>query len=554
MPDLDNVASDTVTILGVIALILVVLALLTFVARRIRRVPPNEALIIVGRGAGRAAAGESGQRVVVGGRVFVWPILQQGFPISLEQRQIGITVEGVDKNRIKIAIKASINFKVRGDEEGVRRAAQRFLSQQQTLTDIIKESLEGSLRSIVGDMTIEQIISDRKGLSDRVVESTKIDLAEQGLQVDLLNISDISTPGSDYLANLGRAEAARARQVAEVSEAEARRASEFAVIEAAEQIAERQKALDLKKAEIKAQTDRANAEAEAAGQLARAEQDAIVAAKQREALAEQARVTEEQLDIDVRKPAEAQAYAEVQRATAQRDAANAATEADAFKRTTIATANKTAAIQDAEAAAEAVRRAGEAERDRQLALAAAIRAEGEARAAAIEAEGRAEAIATDAKAEALKKYGQAAIAQELISRLPEIVRAAAEPVAAIDHMTVVSTDGASQLTKTVASVLSEGQEVVKQLTGLDLTALISSVAGMPATPSGGPASAGTSAATSGRRQSRGTTQTAPASSVVVERPPAAPAPAAPAPAAPAPAKAPTKKSSTPPPPPPPPQA
>lgn len=483
--NLDELGSQAIVTVSIVALVIALLAIVGFIANRIRRVPPNEALIIVGRGAGKAAAGETGQRVVVGGRVFVWPILQQGFPISLEQRQIGITVEGVDKNRIKIAIKASINFKVRGDEEGVRRAAQRFLSQQGTLTEIIKESLEGSLRSIVGDMTIEQIISDRKGLSDRVVESTKADLAEQGLQVDLLNISDISTPGSDYLANLGRAENARARQVAEVSEAEARRAAEFAVIEAAEQIAERQKALDLRKALIKAETDRANAEAEASGQLARAEQDKLVAALQREALAEQARVTEEQLDIDVRKPAEAQAYAAVQKANADRDAANAATEADAFKRTTIATANKTAAIQDAEAAAEAVRRAGEAERDRQVALAAGIRAEGEARAAATEAEGRAEAAATDAKAEALKKYGQAALAQEVISRLPEIVRAAAEPIASVGQMTVVSTDGASALTKNVASVLGEGQQVIKQLTGLDLTQLIGGIAGTVTPPSGG---------------------------------------------------------------------
>ena len=472
------------TVIGVGALAIAFFAIVAFVANRIRRVPPNEALVIVGRGAGkRAAEAIGGQRVVVGGRVFVWPILQQGFAISLEQRQIGITVEGVDKNRIKIAIKASINFKVRGDEEGVRRAAQRFLSQQGTLTEIIKESLEGSLRSIVGDMTIEQIISDRKGLSDRVVDSTKTDLSEQGLQVDLLNISDISTPGSDYLANLGRAENARARQVAEVSEAEAQRIAEFAVIEAAEQIAERQKALDLKRAVIKAQTDRANAEAEAAGQLARAEQDRLVATQQREALAEQAKVTEEELDISVRKPAEADAYAAVQRANAERDAANAATEADAFKRTTIAQANKTAAIQDAEAAAESVRRAGEAERDRQVALAAGIRAEGEARAAATEAEGRAEAAATDAKAEALKKYGEAALAQELISRLPEIVRAAAEPLASIDNMTVISTDGASQLTKSVSSVLGEGQEIIKSLLGVDLSSFVQGISGAPKPPS-----------------------------------------------------------------------
>ena len=489
--------SQSVTVLAVLALVVVVVLVFSFVASRIRRVPPNQALVIVGRGAGKKAAADAGQRVVVGGRTFVWPVLQQGFPISLEQRQIGITVEGVDKNRIKIAIKASINFKVRGDEEGVRRAAQRFLSQQTTLTEIIKESLEGSLRSIVGDMTIEQIISDRKGLSDRVVDSTKTDLAEQGLQVDLLNISDISTPGSDYLANLGRAEAARARQVAEVSEAEAQRISEFAVIEAAEQIAERQKALDLRKATIKAQTDRANAEAEAAGQLARAEQDKLVADLQRQALAEQARVTEEQLDISVRKPAEADAYAAVQRATAERDAANAATEADAYTRTTIAQANKTAAIQDAEAAAEAVRRAGEAERDRQVALAAGIKAEGLARAAATEAEGRAEAVAIDAKAEALKKYGQAAIAQEVISRLPEIVRAAAEPIASIQGMTVISTDGASAITKNVASVLGEGQQVVRQLTGLELSDLLKSVAegGIGQAAAGGLAAGAAAAAT-----------------------------------------------------------
>ncbi len=469
-------SDSSIAIFAVIALVLVLFALVAFVANRLRRVPPNEALIIVGRGAGKSADAVN-QRVVVGGRVFVWPILQQGFSISLEQRQIGITVEGVDKNRIKIAIKASINFKVRGDEEGVRRAAQRFLSQQQMLTEIIKESLEGSLRSIVGDMTIEQIISDRKGLSDRVVDSTKTDLSEQGLQVDLLNISDISTPGSDYLANLGRAEAARARQIAEVSEAEARRASEFAVIEAAEQIAERQKALDLRKATIKAETDRANEQADASGQLARAEQDRIVATEQREALSEQAKVTEEELDISVRKPAEAAAYAQVQEANANRDAANAATEADAYKRKVIAEANKTAAIQDAEASAEAVRRAGEAERDRQVALAAGIKAEGEARAFAVEAAGRAEAIATDLKAEALKKYGEAALVQELIERLPEIVRAAAEPVGNIQGMTVISTDGASAVTKTVTDVLAEGQQIIKQLTGVDIADLLSRAAG-----------------------------------------------------------------------------
>jgi len=472
----DELLQDGATVLAVGALIIAFVAVIALITKRIRRVPPNEALIIVGRGAGRGASADAGQRVVVGGRVFVWPVLQQGFPISLEQRQIGITVEGVDKNRIKLAIKASINFKVRGDEEGVRRAAQRFLSQQATLTDVIKESLEGSLRSIIGDMTIEQIISDRKSLQDAVVNSTKTDLAEQGLQVDLLNISDISTPGSDYLSNLGRAEAARARQVAEVKEAEAQQISEFAKIQAMESIAERQRDLALKQAGIKAETDRANAEANAAGQLARAEQDKLVALQERDALAEKAKVTEEQLDIDIRKPAEASAYASVQRANADRDAANAAAEADAYRRMKVAEANKIATVQDAEAAAEATIRAGNAERDRQLAEAKAIEALGLARASAAKAEGLAQAEATHAQADALREQGDAILAQQVIALLPEIVRAAAEPISAIDQLTVVSTDGASQLTRTVGQVLGEGQEVIKSLTGLDLNSLLAGVA------------------------------------------------------------------------------
>jgi ABC-type arginine transport system ATPase subunit len=112
-----------------------------------------------------------------------------------------------------------------------------------------------------------------------------------------------------------------------------------------------------------------------------------------------------------------------------------------------------------------------------VALAQGIKAEGEARGAAIAAEGLAEAQAIDAKAEALKKYGEAALAQEIIGRLPEITRAVAEPLAAIGNLTVVSTDGASAVTKTVGQVASEVPAVVKNLTGLDLTALLSGVAG-----------------------------------------------------------------------------
>lgn len=502
--------TTNITVIGVVVLIVVALAIVGFVAGRIKRVPPNQALVIVGRGAGgKVAEPDAGQRVVIGGRVFIWPVLQQGFPVSLEQRQIGIVVEGVDKNFIKLAINASVNFKVSGTAEGVRRAAQRFLSQQDSLREIIQQSLEGSLRSIIGNMPIAEIISNRNALSEAVVEATKVDLAEQGLQVDLLNISDISTPGTSYLADLGRAEAALAKQNAEIREVESSRASEFARIDAAEQIAERQKELSLKTAAIKAETDRANAEADAAGQLAKAGQDKLVATQERDALAEKAKVEQERLDIEVRKPAEADAYATVQRAQADRDATNAATEADAFKRKTIAEANKVAAVQDAEAAAEAVRLAGTAERDRQIAAAEGIRAEGQARADATSAEGLAEATAIDAKAEALKKYGDAALASEIISRLPDITRAVAEPLGNIANLTVISTDGASAVTKTVGQVAGEVPAVIKNLTGLDLTALLGAAAAGAGAAASGAVSGATDAVRRGGKATPPATETTP---------------------------------------------
>ena len=108
--------------------------------------------------------------------MFVWPILQQGFSISLEQRQIGITVEGVDKNRIKLAIKASINFKVRGDEEGVRRAAQRFLSQQATLTDEAKTALVNPRRAAVRSALSNRAFGQEASFAELILVNTLVAL------------------------------------------------------------------------------------------------------------------------------------------------------------------------------------------------------------------------------------------------------------------------------------------------------------------------------------------------------------------------------------------
>jgi flotillin len=468
-------------------LVLVAIVVFVVVRKSIRTVDLNEALVIVGRNAKEGPTGSldavppagtptdgKGPRVVIGGRAYVKPFVESATKISLEQRQLSLTVEGVDKNFIAVSVKASVLFKVRGDVDGVRRAAQRFTSQQAKLEGPLQQSLEGALRPVLGSMTVEQIISDRQALQDRVFESIKPDLYQQGFHIDLVNLSDISTPASDYLANLGRAQAATARQEAEVKEAEARLVSETAQIAAQEQIAERQRDLALKQATIKAQTDRAAAEADAAGQLARAEQERVVAAQEREALQEKARVAEQQLDIDVRKPADAAAYAAAKQAEGERDARKAETDAAAYERQALAQAELSAQRNEAEA----------------------IKARGEADAESIRARGLAEAAATEAQAKALAEQGSAVIAQQVVARLPEIIRAAAEPVGQIDNLTVVGTDGAGAVTKIAGQVLGEGQQVVKALSGIDLAQVVASLGASPAPAVNGAAAAATSSASS----------------------------------------------------------
>ena len=195
-------------------------------------------------------------------------------------------------------------------------------------------------------------------------------------------------------------------------------------------------------------------------------QDKLVAEQESIAVAEQAKVNQERLNIEVRQPAEAAAYASVQNAEAERDAANAAVEAEAFRRTQLADAARNAAENEA----------------------AAVEAAGRAEAAAIKAKGLAEAEAVDALAEAQGKFGQAALASQVISRLPEIAREMAAPMGNIDALTVVSTDGANELTKSVANNMTQLQDVVKATTGLDLVSALGGFLGRQGR--GDPAGAG----------------------------------------------------------------
>lgn len=486
MPEISPVV---IAILGLIVLI-VLIGLL--VASRYKVAGPNEAFVVTGRKGkevrnpetGEISTDLSGQKVVMGGGVFVIPFIQRLYVMDLSSRRIMVQIRGaVSGQGIKLNLDGVAIVKVGGNEDSIRAGAQRFLTQQAEIEIFTQETLAGSLRSIVGGLTVEQIIRDRAAFAQRVADESEASLTGQGLVLDTFQIQDITDDGS-YLSDLGRPEAAKIQQYAAVAEAAARQEAEQARLRAQQEIAISERALMLKQSEIKAETDAALAQAQAAGPLAQADRDQAILTEQEKVAVRQAALKERQLESEVRKPADAARYqleteaearknAAILTAEADKAAAIAAAEAEAEKNRLVGVGDKSRRTALAEAEAIEGANRGEAEKARRVAEADAIRAEGEAKAAAILATGQAEAEAMNKKADAFARYGEAAILQMLVEVLPQVAEKVAAPIAAIDKFTVISTDGANVVPKQVTSTIIQTIELIKNTTGIDLTQLAS---------------------------------------------------------------------------------
>jgi flotillin len=480
-------------IIGAVTLLILVGYL---IVKRIKVAGPNEAYIITGRKGspvknpetGEVSHDMSGQKVVMGASVFVLPFVQKLHIMDLSSRRISISIRGaVSTQGIKADLDGVAIVKVGGNEDAIRAAAQRFLTQQKEVETFTQEVLAGSLRAIVGRLTVEEIIKDRAAFASAVAEEAETSLTNQGLTLDTFQLQDIQAEG-EYLTDIGRPEAARVEQEAKIAEAKARQASEEERLRAEEAIAVQERQLALRRAEIKSETDAADAKAAAAGPLAQAARDQEVIGEQEKVAERAAALKDRQLDTEVRKPADAERYRIEQEAQANRSATIAGAEADRER-----------VIAEAQARAEEARLSGEAEKARRSALAEAeliegerrgaaqraerqaiaeaVQREGEADGAAILARGEAEAEARRKNAEAFKLYGDAAVLELLTKVLPEIVRGAAEPIGAVEKMTVISTDGASQLARSVATNVEQGLEIGSSLTGIDLRALLARLGG-----------------------------------------------------------------------------
>src|SRR4051794_23006581 len=486
--------------IGGIAVLVILLVLL--VLSRIKVAGPNQAFLVTGRQgrqvtseAGVVSRDNSGQKVVLGASVFVVPIVQRLQVLDLSSRRIHVEITGaVSKQGIRANLQGVAIVKVGGNEDAIRAAAQRFLNQQQGIDLFTSEVLAGALRSIVGRLTIEEIIRDRAAFASAVAEEAESSLTGQGLVLDTFQLQDIQAGGS-YLADLGRPEAARVLREASIAEARARQAAQQEQLLADEAIAVAQRQLALKQAEIDAEIDAAKARAAAAGPLAQAAQDQEVLAAQEKVAERTATLTQAQLDTKVRRPADAARYRVEQEAEGRKN--SAILTAEAQRQATIAAAQAAAeqaklsgegerARRSALAEAEAIEGAkrGEAEKLRREAIAEAVEREGAAEAAAILARGQAEAEAMDARSDAFATYGEAAILEMLVKVLPDVVGAAAAPLSSVDKMTVISSDGPGALGKSVASNVAQGLQLSGDLTGIDVAALLRRLGGATGTVNG----------------------------------------------------------------------
>jgi flotillin len=470
--------------LGVVALVIVlaVIALIVLIVllRGIKVAKPDEAIIVTSRQRGPRTGEESdenaGQRVVFGSRVFVKPIVEAHFKLSLRSRQLNVQATAQTRDAITIRVNAVAVVKVGGSEQMVRAAAQRFLNQQDQIESSTEEVLSGSVRSIVGQLTVTEIITNRQALQGQVLEAVRESLDVQGLQIDTLQIKEIDDDNG-YIRDLGRGEAARVKQVAEIAESVSRQASEEARISADQAVAEQQRKLDLRRAEIRKETDKAGAEAAAAAPLAEAIAQQEVVSQQELTAGKRVGLRKQELEAEVRAVADADAYARAKKAEADAQAAIAQADAARDARKSAAQALEAEGLADRNrrrSAAEASEAEGLADRNRRIAAAEAVRAEGEAEAESIRVTGAAQAESSRAQAEALQERSAELLRQQLIAQLPEIVRAAAEPLAGVGQMTIIASDGdpSGPLGASVAGQLATSTKIIKDLVGIDISEIV----------------------------------------------------------------------------------
>lgn len=509
-----NLAATGFVIAGVIFLLLYAWS------TRIRKVGPNEVLVVFGRKHKvinpDGTADFVGYRLVHGGRAFIWPIFEDYKILSLELVTIDIqTPEVYTKQGVSIRVDGIAQIKVKSDTVSMSTAAEQFLNKSlDEIKDIAHQTLEGHLRAILGTMDVEEVNSNRDAFAQQVQHVAATDLANMGLGVVSFTIKDIKD-NQGYLEALGKRRTAEVKRDASIGEANAMRDAEIgkaaakalalkesaksnqegqiAKIQADTAVAEATRDYNIRVAEFEAATNQRKAESDLAYDLQKFKTSQLVRKEEMEVeIVEKTRRIELEEKEIIRKRKELTALVEAP-SEAEARKIRTLSEAEQFKMTITADGQASASKAKGFAEAEITRAKGlaeaEAEKARGLSVAEVEKARGYAEAEIIKAQGMAEAESMEKKAKAWASYNEAAIAQMYIEKLPEIIRAAAEPLSRIDKVVVISNGGegagTSKLTQDVVNMVTQIPPAFEAVTGIELSEMLKSVPGIAKTVTGG---------------------------------------------------------------------
>src|SRR6476659_5899318 len=463
MPEIPHAVEIWIFVaLGVMA----ILFLISGMARIYRKAGPHEALIVYGLG---------GTRVVKGHGTMVLPMVQICRELSLELMSFDVAPQQdlYTKQGVAVTVEAVAQIKVKSDLESILTASEQFLTKtDQEREGLIRLVMEGHLRGIIGQLTVEEIVKQPEMVADRMRSTCADDMNKMGLEVVSFTIKEVRDK-NEYITNMGRPDVARIKRDADVATAEAERDTaikravatrEAAVAKAqadqervlAETLsqakqAEAQRDLEIKKAQYLELTKKQQAQADKA-------YDIQANVMQQQVIAESVRVMQVEKEQQVK----------VQEAEINRR-----------EKELIATVLKGAEIerQRIETLAMAEKQRLTAEADGH---AASIRAQGEAEAEIIFKKGEAEAKAMNVKAEAYQEYNQAAVIDKLFTSMPDVVRALASPLANVDKITIVSTGngdaaGMNKITGDIAAMAAQIPALCETLSGVQVSDLLSKV-------------------------------------------------------------------------------
>jgi flotillin len=454
------------TIVIALLMVLAIVFLMAMFAKLFRKAGPHEALIVYGF---------RGTRVVKGRGTVIFPMVENCRGLSLELMSFDVAPKQdlYTRQGVAVTVEAVAQIKVKSDRESILTAAEQFLTKPPDEREgLIRLVMEGHLRGIIGQLTVEEIVKQPEMVGERMRSTCADDMNKMGLEVISFTIKEVRDK-NEYITNMGRPDIVRIKRDADVAAAEADR--DTAIKRA---VAARESAI------AKAQADQERVLAETLSQTKQAEAQRDLEVKKAEYLEH---VKKQQAQAD--KAYEIQTNVMQQQVRAEevtihqveKEHEVKVQEAEIQRRERELTAT---VLKQAEFERKRIETLAEAEKQRLMmeaeGKAAAIRAQGEAEAEIIFKKGEAEAKAMNVKAEAYQQFNQAAIVDKLITGMPEVVRALASPLANVDKITIVSTGngdsaGMSKITGDITKIAAQVPALFETLSGMPLKELLAKV-------------------------------------------------------------------------------